>query len=167
MEISDLKYDHWMETDEKTQKDVKKTFQFKGNSLLAGYIIFIIVMLVFVASNVFSSHLNLFYIIFFLLMALAGVAGMGNQVKLVRQMKNHRFLMRDGIVKKVNYTTKRHTSVMSYDVEVNDHNVSKTLVIPKGHRKFKPKQGDHVIIVRPDRTSSIYFYRRLEEDKTE
>ena len=159
--VNELEYDKWMIPEEAEQKKIARMFRTKGTGLLVGYVLLLVFVVVSIVINILFQKINLFYIVFFLLIALASVAGIGNQVKLTRQMKQHAFEVRDGIVKKLNYTNKRKYNVYSYEVEIDEHNVVKTIVVSKGHRGFKPKEGDHVLLAKPQKSSSIYFYKKL------
>jgi hypothetical protein len=160
-----LTYDKWEVAEEAEQKKLSRSFIWKASGMLWGYVLFIIVIGGCILYNIFLQELSIGYIGFFLLVILAAVAGMGNTVKTLREMKNHPFLVRDGYVRKINYANKRRTSILSYEVEVNERNVIKTIVVTKAYRAFHPKMGDRVLLARPERTHSIYFYRLLSRAK--
>ena len=109
------------------------------------------------------QQVNLVFVIIFLLLALGTVAGLGNQVKIVRQMKQNRFEIRDAVVKKINYTNKRRYNITSYELEISERNVIKTIVVSRSYQTFRPRIGDVVLLAKPQKTMSIYFYERLKE----
>ncbi|MDD5949067.1 MAG: hypothetical protein PUC39_04980 [Lachnospiraceae bacterium] len=162
-----LKYDKWEVAKEEEQKQIQKAFQFKGSGMLAGYIALLVVIVASILCNLFFQQVNIWFVGFFSLIALATVAGIGNQVKLVRQMKHNQFEIRDAVVRKINYTNKRKYEVLSYELEIRERNVLKTITVAKGYRKFKPREADHVLLVKPQRTGSIYFYRLLDRPERE
>lgn len=161
---SDLEYDNWMVAEDEEQIRIKKAFQFKGTGILFGYLLFLVLIIVSIVCNIFFQDVNLLYVGFFSLIALATVAGIGNQVKIVRQMKQNQFEVRDGFVRKINYTNRRKYSITSYEIEIRERNVIKTLIVSKAYRTFRPKEGDRVLLARPQRTPSIYFYRLLDRE---
>lgn len=158
-----LSYDKWTVADEEEQKKIAKAFRFRGTGMLVGYFILLAVIVVSILTNIFFQQVNLFFVIVFLLLALCTVAGLGNQVKLVRQMKQNQFEIRDAVVKKINYTSKRQTAITSYELEISERNVIKTIVVSKGYQTFRPKVGDVVLLAKPQKTMSIYFYQRLKQ----
>lgn len=160
-----LQYSKWTLASEEEQKNIKKAFRFKGYGMLVGYILFLVVILLMILDNIFFQQPNFGFIIFFMLIELATVAGIGNQVKSVREMKHRKFELRDGFVRKINYVSKRKTQISSYEVEVNERNVIKTIVVAKGYRAFRPKVGDQVLLVQPQKTTSIYFYQLIDRPK--
>ncbi len=158
-------YDKWVEGNDEEQKALKKAFQFRGMGMLIGYIVFLVFIIASILCNVFFQKINIWFIGIFLIICLATVAGIGNQVKIVRQMKQRKFEIRDGIVKKINYSNKRKSQITSYELEIKERNVLKTLVVVREYKTFRPKLNDHVLLARPERTGNIYFYRLLERKK--
>lgn len=158
-----LSYDKWTVAPEEEQEKIAKAFRFKGTGMLWGYILLLVVIVTSIIINIFFQQINLGFVIVFLLLALGTVAGLGNQVKIVRQMKQNQFEIRDAIIKKINYTNKRKYNVTSYELEISERNVIKTIVVSKGYKTFRPKVGDVVLLAKPQKTMNIYFYQRLVE----
>jgi hypothetical protein len=57
--------------------------------------------------------------------------------------------------------------ITSYDIEISEKNVIKTIVVKKEYRRIRPKTDDHVYIVRSFKTSSIYIYKRFDNVEAE
>ena len=159
--MSDIfKYDKWYTPKDELQNDIKKAYRFEGYGLLVGYIVLIVLFVLAMFYNILFQEINIAYIIVFFLLTLATVAGLGNQVKTVRQIRDREFEIRDGYVRNINYANKMKRGIASYDVEINDKNVLKTIVVKKEYRRVRPKEGEHIFIVRPHKTASIYIYKR-------
>lgn len=158
-----LSYDRWTVASEEEQKKIAKAFRFRGTGMLVGYIVLLAVIVTSLLINIFFQKVNLVFVIIFLLLALGTVAGLGNQVKIVRQMKQNQFEIRDAVVRKINYTNKRRYNITSYELEISERNVIKTIVVSKSYQTFRPRIGDVVLLAKPQKTMSIYFYRRLKE----
>ncbi|MCR4717683.1 MAG: hypothetical protein K5656_10955 [Lachnospiraceae bacterium] len=158
---TNYEYDKWFVPDKDEQTVIRKAYRFQGYGLLLGYILLIIIFAMLMFYNILFQEINVLYIIIFFLLILFSVAGLGNQVKTVRQIRDREFEIRDGYVKVINYANNMKRGINSYDVEVNERNVIKTIVVPKEYRKLRPKEGDHIYIVRPSKTSNIYIYKRV------
>lgn len=158
-----LSYDKWTVASLEEQKKIAKAFRFRGMGMLVGYIVLLAVIATSILINIFFQQVNLVFVIIFLLLALGTVAGLGNQVKIVRQMKQNRFEIRDAVVKKINYTNKRRYNITSYELEISERNVIKTIVVSRSYQTFRPRIGDVVLLAKPQKTMSIYFYERLKE----
>ncbi|MBO4997147.1 MAG: hypothetical protein J6D02_04005 [Lachnospira sp.] len=158
-----LSYDKWTVASLEEQKKIAKAFRFRGMGMLVGYIVLLAVIVTSILINIFFQQVNLVFVIIFLLLALGTVAGLGNQVKIVRQMKQNRFEIRDAVVKKINYTNKRRYNITSYELEISERNVIKTIVVSRSYQTFRPRIGDVVLLAKPQKTMSIYFYERLKE----
>lgn len=158
-----LSYDRWTVAEEEEQKKIAKAFRFRGTGMLFGYLFLLAVIVISILINIFFQQVNLGFVIVFLLLALGTVAGLGNQVKIVRQMKQNQFEIRDAIIKKINYTNKRKYNITSYELEITERNVIKTIVVSKGYQTFRPRIGDVVLLAKPQKTMSIYLYQRLKE----
>ncbi len=159
-----FKYDKWFIPDDEMQNSIRRAYRFEGYGLLLGYIVLVILFVAAMFYNILFQEINVAYIIVFFLLTLATVAGLGNQVKTVRQIRDRKFEIRDGYVRNVNYANKMKRGIASYDIEINDKNVLKTIVVKKEYRRVKPKEDDHIYIVRSFKTSSIYIYKRFEND---
>ncbi len=153
-------YDKWEIADEQMQTAIKKAFKFQGYGLLVGYILLIVLFACVMFYNILFQEISVLYIVIFFLLILSAVAGLGNQVKTVRQMRDREFEIRDGYVRNINYSNKMKRGINSYDIEINERNVIKTMVVSKDYRRFRPSVDEHIYIVRSYKTSSIYIYKR-------
>ena len=162
-----FKYDKWYTPDDNMQKTIRRAYRFEGYGLLVGYIVLIVLFVAAVLYNVLFQEINIAYVIVFLVLTLATVAGLGNQVKTVRQIRDRKFEIRDGYVRKINYSNKMKRGITSYDIEISEKNVIKTIVVKKEYRRIRPKTDDHVYIVRSFKTSSIYIYKRFDNVEAE
>ena len=143
-----LSYDKWTVASLEEQKKIAKAFRFRGMGMLVGYIVLLAVIVTSILINIFFQQVNLVFVIIFLLLALGTVAGLE---------------IRDAVVKKINYTNKRRYNITSYELEISERNVIKTIVVSRSYQTFRPRIGDVVLLAKPQKTMSIYFYERLKE----